>query len=334
MDYKHHLNNSVVLLDDVIRNVAMFPTYSGFLEEAIKQRNRLFNLIDKLLVVKECTSIFQKIGQIGEMMNLYYTFFMKQENHQTIRYTFFIHDFNKDILSLKNHVKDHTLSACKYKKRTSMKGVYYLAHLQDNKIRNDIDLKENIILSGPNASGKTTLLKSLFLNSIMSQQFGYGCYKKATICCYDEFHSYLNIPDTSGRDSLFQAEARRCKDILDCITEHPEKRHLCIFDEIYSGTNPNDAVTCAKLYLKGLNLVKKRVDYMITTHYIELCEHFKEVECIRNKKMDVKVNDEIIEYSYTMADGISYVNGGTFILKELNYPTYLYESVQNDLEKY
>jgi DNA mismatch repair ATPase MutS len=55
---------------------------------------------------------------------------------------------------------------------------------------------------------------------------------------------------------------------------------------------------------------------------------------VLNKKMDVKETDEKIEYSYKMVDGISYVNGGTFILKEMNYPNYLYESVQNDLEKY
>jgi DNA mismatch repair ATPase MutS len=161
----------------------------------------------------------------------------------------------------------------------------------------------------------------------MSQQFGFGCYEKASIGCYDVFHSYLNIPDTSGRDSLFQAEARRCKEILDCITEFPEKKHLCIFDEIYSGTNPNDAVTCAKLYLKGLNLNKSRVDYLITTHYIELCEHFKGKPLFLNQKMDVTVSSEKIEYSYKLVEGISYVNGGIFILKELNYPTYLYDSV-------
>jgi DNA mismatch repair ATPase MutS len=268
------------------------------------------------------------------MMGLYYRFFMNPENHAVISYTLFIHEFNRDILSLQKRVKDRSLHSCKYKKKTAIKGLYYLPHIQDTKIRNDIDLKENLIVSGPNASGKTTLLKSVFLNLIMSQQFGFGCYEKASVCCYDVFHSYLNIPDTSGRDSLFQAEARRCKDILDSITKDPEKRHLCIFDEIYSGTNPNDAVTCAKLYLNGLNIQKKRVDYMITTHYIELCENFKDKPNICNKKMNVKENEEKIEYSYKMVDGISYINGGTFILKEMNYPTYLYESVQNDLEKY
>ena len=35
---------------------------------------------------------------------------------------------------------------------------------------------------------------------------------------YDKIHCYLNIPDTSNRDSLFQAEARRCKEIIDALS--------------------------------------------------------------------------------------------------------------------
>ena len=66
---------------------------------------------------------------------------------------------------------------------------------------------DNILITGPNASGKTTTIKSILINLIMGQQFGMGCYRKASISVYDYFHSYLNIPDTSGRDSLFQAEA-------------------------------------------------------------------------------------------------------------------------------
>ena len=334
MDYKMHLKQSIQLLDRVAQNINAYSKYSGFLEETYRQKSNIVTMLEKINEIKECDSIVQKIGQIGGMMNLYYQFFMNSEHHDAISYTFFIHEYNQDILSLQKHVKDHRLSPCKFKKKTSMKGLYYLNHIQDAMIRNDVDLENNLIVSGPNASGKTTILKSVFLNVIMSQQFGYGCYEKASIRCYDTFHSYLNIPDTSGRDSLFQAEARRCKDILDSITDQPEKRHLCIFDEIYSGTNPKDAVSCAKLYLNGLNLYKKKVDYMITTHYIELCEHFKDTKCICNKKMNVKECEEKIEYSYKIVDGISYVNGGTFILKEMNYPTYLYESVQNDLEKY
>lgn len=327
MQYKSHLQQSLLLIDQVTVNIRNYSTYKGFMNDMNEQKRKISDILVRANQIDQSETIFTKICQIGKLMSLYYDYFMNESNHETMQYSFFIHEFNRDILSIQTHVKSKKFNACKYKKKTSIKGLYYLPHISDNKIRNDVELKNNLLISGPNASGKTTLLKSVFLNVIMSQQFGYGCYDKASIHCYDTFHSYLNIPDTSGRDSLFQAEARRCKDILDSITEHPEKKHLCIFDEIYSGTNPTDAVTCAKLYLKGLNTHKSKVDYLITTHYIELCEHFKDTPDVLNQKMNVTINDDKIKYSYKLVEGISYINGGIFILQDLNYPEYLYESV-------
>jgi DNA mismatch repair ATPase MutS len=202
--------------------------------------------------------------------------------------------------------------------------MYYLPLLEQKTVKNTVDLKQNLILSGPNASGKTTVLKSMMINSLLCQQLGLGCFSDATICGYDFFHSYLNIPDTSGRDSLFQAEARRCKEILDCVLLHKEKRHLCIFDEIYSGTNPVDAVSCATMYLSLLNERKTSIDYLITTHFIELCKHFVGSEQVVNRKMDVLQTEEKITFLYRILEGYSTVHGGKYILKEMKYPELLF----------
>jgi DNA mismatch repair ATPase MutS len=203
--------------------------------------------------------------------------------------------------------------------------MYYLPLLNEEKIiKNTLDLTRNLILSGPNASGKTTVLKSGMINTLLSQQLGLGCFSRATVCVYDFFHSYLNIPDTSGRDSLFQAEARRCKDILDCVLQHQEKRHLCIFDEIYSGTNPVDAVSCATMYLSLLNEHKVSIDYLITTHFIDLCKHFVGSDHVVNGKMDVVQTDDKITFLYRILEGYSTVHGGKYILKEMNYPDLLF----------
>ena len=210
-----------------------------------------------------------------------------------------------------------------------MKGMYYLPFI-DNKsyVSNDINLDNNLLITGPNASGKTTLIKSLLLNIILSQQWGFGCYKSCKMQIYDTFYSYLNIPDTSNRDSLFQAEARRCKDIIVSINESKE-RSLCIFDEIYSGTNPTDAILCATAYLKSLTKYKERCDFIITTHYIDMCRTFDDYASIKNMKMKTKdnKNTKTIEYTYKITDGISNVNGGKQVLYDLNYPDYVLDFV-------
>ena len=109
-----------------------------------------------------------------------------------------------------------------------------------------------MLISGPNASGKTTVLKTTLFNIICSQQFGLGFYKKANIKAYANIFCYLNIPDTSGRDSLFQAEARRCVDIIDKVNLIPHENTFCIFDELYSGTNHYEAISSAYSYLNYL----------------------------------------------------------------------------------
>ena len=72
--------------------------------------------------------------------------------------------------------------------------------------------------------------KMLLINVILSQQYGYGYFDNGVLNPYDHIHCYLNIPDTSGRDSLFQAEARRCKNIIDTIETHANEKHFCIFE--------------------------------------------------------------------------------------------------------
>ena len=127
-------------------------------------------------------------------------------------------------------------------KIVKFKNVFYAPLAEKGAVKNNFKLNKNVIITGPNAAGKTTLLKCIMLNVLFTQQVGRGFYDKALINPFDFIHCYLNIPDTSGRDSLFQAEARRCKNILSFIEMHKDKKHFCIFDELYSGTNHYEAI--------------------------------------------------------------------------------------------
>ena len=181
-------------------------------------------------------------------------------------------------------------------------------------------IDKKIIITGPNAAGKTTVIKSTLMNIILSQQIGYGFYESAKVKPYDYLHCYLNIPDTSGRDSLFQAESRRCKEILDCLEKNSDKNHFCIFDELYSGTNPYEAVASAYGYIDYLSGMKN-VDLMLTTHYIELCKNLKSNNRVKNYHMSVNVlDDHNVEYLYKFKKGVSTIKGGIKVLYDLEYP--------------
>ena len=208
---------------------------------------------------------------------------------------------------------------------------YYPPHKHAKKcIQNNIDLNANMIITGVNASGKTTTLKTTAINIIFSQQFGFGFYESANLLPYTHIHSYLNIPDTSGRDSLFQAESRRCKEILDKIRDSPETdRHFCIFDELYSGTNPTEAAKSAHSLLKYLSK-KSNVRFVLTTHYVKVCRKFRKSNVVKNHKMIVETDaDGKFIYTYKMGKGISTLEGGIAILKTMDYPAEIIDTIEN-----
>ena len=176
-----------------------------------------------------------------------------------------------------------------------------------------------MIITGPNASGKTTILKSTLINIILTQQFGCGFYDSAKLSPFKHIHCYLNIPDTSGRDSLFQAEARRCKQILDIISANKEDAHFCAFDELYSGTNPEEAEISASAFMLYIQKYKN-VTSLLTTHFVKVCKKLDKVKTIKNYKMVADKIGSKIKYTYKLGEGISEVKGGINVLTEMNYP--------------
>ena len=266
------------------------------------------------------------ILRIGEKMKLFHEFRYNTEFINTCDYCQGFIGYLDNVTGLQHHLKNNSMKYGKVGKTTQLTNLFHPTLLKKSPIKNTVKLDKNFIISGPNASGKTTLLKSILINVILTQQIYCGFYDKCQIKLVDHFHCYLNIPDTNARDSLFQAEARRCKEILDVIHESPSKTHLCIFDELYSGTNPFEAVGSAFSYLTYLS-ENPNVKFMLTTHFLNLCDLVKENEKIVNKKMKASVENEQVKYDYVIENGISNVKSGFQVLKNLNYPDSILEKV-------
>ena len=341
---KEYLNKSLNNFKNLLRHTQNLSTYKMFnddLQIKIDYLTRYYN--DLYIIKNKSFSYAVDIKNLGVILKQFYQLYNNKTLIDTIYYTVGLNSYISSLTSIKTNLDNGSINYCNYidnkdKGNTYLKNQYYapLLKYNDKIVRNNIKLDNNIIISGPNASGKTTILKSCFYNIILSQQIGCGFYESANIKIYDMLHCYINIPDTSNRDSLFQAEARRCKDILTTIIDNKEKNHFCIFDELYSGTNPDEAVKSAYYLLDNICKYNK-VDFMLTTHYIKLCKKIKtnnekqDIKKIINYKMDSSLdNDNNLIYNYRLTKGISKIKGGINVLKNMEYPKEIIDKINID----
>ena len=324
-DIKIYINNSINLIDNLHKYCG--KTYENFKNKNNYVKNQMIVQYKKLELLELENFNIKDIGNVGNILYCFYQLYDNKLYKNCLNYSLKLNGFITNIEKLNNLYKNKFINSFKISnKNTEFNEIYFAPLINTDPVKNNVQLKNNIIITGPNASGKTTILKSVLFNVIFSQQIGMGFYKKAKINLYDYIHSYINIPDTSNRDSLFQAEARRCKNILESIKLNKNARHFCVFDELYSGTNPNEAISSGYGFLKFLNK-EKNIDFILTTHYVTLCNILEE-EGILNKKMLVDKNN-----LYKIVDGISNINGGIKILENLDYDKDIIEYAKNYLLK-
>jgi DNA mismatch repair ATPase MutS len=104
-----------------------------------------------------------------------------------------------------------------------------------------------------------------------------------------------------------------------------------VFDELYSGTNPYEAIGAAIAFLKYLKKYKN-MSFMITTHFLEVCKRLDNHKDILNCNMDVNVANNDFTYTYKMEKGISKIKGAVKVLKDLDYPEEIINETKEIIE--
>lgn len=345
-EMRNHLAYSIKSMETFIDLNKEKPSYAEFLNETKTRMESLCEFNEELTALKPFCNSVTKVLEVGYMLRCYYLIYSKVEYYEAIQYSFGFEGYINNLSGVYSNWTKGDISCAVFDQETSFQGEYYPPHkrisdgseTKEKCVTNNVSFDQNMIITGPNASGKTTLLKTTALNIIFSQQVGFGFYRECILNPYTHIHSYLNIPDTSGRDSLFQAESRRCKEILDIIkdTEMESTRHFCIFDELYSGTNPDEATKSAYSFLLYLSKYS-HVHFILTTHYVSLCKRFhksKKTKNIQNYKMDVVMSDQNkIEYTYKLKKGISKIHGAYSILENMDYPEEILEEMRRSKSK-
>jgi DNA mismatch repair ATPase MutS len=332
-EINNYIDYTIKSMDNYLIYSSDLSTQNVFNNVLREKKQILENLRKKFTFITEykVTSV-KKLQEIGHILKYFYELHDDLVYNEVIMYSLGFNGYIDCLEGLQNNIEERKINYSafvKSKGKAQFKNNYYGPLKDDNPIKNTIKFKKNIIVTGPNASGKTTILKSTLINIILTQQFGCGFYDSAQINPFKYIHCYLNIPDTSGRDSLFQAEARRCKDILDLVKTNEDETHFCGFDELYSGTNPDEAVTSSTAFMNYL-IKNQNVNCILTTHFIKVCKKLQKNKNIINCHMETEKKDDRLIYKYKLLDGISEVKGGVAVLTAMDYPKEIISNTNNE----
>ena len=182
----------------------------------------------------------------------------------------------------------------------------------------------NMVLTGPNAGGKSTFLTGMAYSILLSQVFGIAPAKSLTMTPFDCINTYIDITDDiAAGKSLFMAEVARFQEHL-TLLETLEKKQFSftIFDEPFSGTNP---VEGAAAEYSVLNYIAKYPNslHIVATHYpvVMLLEKRHPEKGFKNYKVFIKYKgeDKKLQYTYQVVPGASNQTIALDILAEQGY---------------
>ena len=162
-----------------------------------------------------------------------------------------------------------------------------------NNVFLDRDTQQIVIITGPNMSGKSALLRQTALIVLMAQMGSYCPARQAHIGMVDKIFTRVGASDNiSSGESTFMVEMNETASILNNVSD----RSLVLLDEIGRGTSTYDGISIAWAITEYLhNLKNARPKVMFATHYHELIEMADQYERIQNYHISVReVGNKVI----------------------------------------
>jgi DNA mismatch repair protein MutS len=168
-------------------------------------------------------------------------------------------------------------------------------------------------LTGANMAGKSTFIKSVGV-ALFLAHIGMGvpaAHMKTSL--FDGILSNINVVDNLVKgESYFFNEVQRIRNTILQISD--KKKWLVLIDELFKGTNVQDAMKCSSTVIKGLIKIKSSL-FILSTHLYEIGEELKQYPNISFKYFETRINDGQLEFPYLLKEGISNDRLGYLILE-------------------
>jgi DNA mismatch repair ATPase MutS len=194
------------------------------------------------------------------------------------------------------------------------KGLYHILIPKPVAYDVQMDPQHNFLfLTGANMAGKSTLIKSIG-SAVFLAHIGMGVPAASMkLTLFDGLLSNINVVDNIARgESFFFNEVQRIKNTIEKINDG--KKWLVLIDELFKGTNVQDAMKCSLTVIKGLIKIKNSL-FILSTHLYEIGEELKSYPNISFRYFETNVKDDQLDFTYQLKEGISEDRIGYVILK-------------------
>lgn len=180
-------------------------------------------------------------------------------------------------------------------------------------VTNSITEKSSVLLTGSNASGKSTFIKTLAINAILSQTI-YTSVSKRYVAPFYQIYTSMALRDSllSG-ESYYMVEIKSLKRII--TAEHHDRPILCFVDEVLRGTNTLERISASSHILSYI--AKGNAMCFAATHDIELTKILE--RDYKNYHFQEKILDNDVKFDYKLYEGKAKSRNAIKLLKMIGY---------------
>ena len=199
-----------------------------------------------------------------------------------------------------------------------------------NDIYLDNESQQIMMITGPNMSGKSALLRQTALIVLLAQIGSFVPAKQAQIGIVDKIFTRVGASDNiSMGESTFMVEMNEAALILNNISD----RSLVLLDEIGRGTSTYDGISIAWAIAEYLHEHPSKAKTLFATHYHELNEMSEQFERIKNYNVSVKETKDSVLFLRKLTEGGSAHSFGIHVAKMAGMPQYVIQKANKMLKK-
>ena len=205
-------------------------------------------------------------------------------------------------------------------------GIPYIA----NDVYLDRETQQLMMITGPNMSGKSAILRQTALIVLLAQIGSFVPATSAHIGIVDKIFTRVGASDNiSVGESTFMVEMNEAALILNNLSD----RSLILLDEIGRGTSTYDGISIAWAIAEYLHEHPSRAKTLFATHYHELNEMTEQFERIKNYNVTVKETQDSVLFLRKLAAGGSAHSFGIHVAKMAGMPQYVVQKANKMLQK-